>query len=851
MFTLHEPARVTRAVQWALTGLALAALAGSARAGNNAPVSDSSNPSAQTVVSQNTKAQKPRLKEGVTTLPPVTVHGTGDDAAVELTAFELNLAPSVTGTLTEALRGQSRINFDRDYGNPARAADVAAPLISIYGSKPYENHYAINGMDNNNTLNPGTTYEDRTYLVLDPTGDSNNLMLQTDLVESLAVYSENIPVMYGDFTGGVVDARLRNAAVDKWHGSVSVTHTDSAWGTEKTQGQGKATFKRSRGTVTLEGSVVKDKVGALLAYSRHQSQTPIALSRHFAVEAVGHRRHENLMLRVNTADNQPVSLGATFIWAPYQAESFREGSRNGRYRLIGGGWSLLLDSKADFKGGQWSLDLGYAHNEVSRKHDANRFFFWLLEPNGKASRYATWFEYFNGWATEGGYGDSDRTQDMINAKAQVQWDAFNWGGLEHRITAGVDLTHRSVDYDRQGYIFFRNPTADARVQGSLDDGVVSGEQYSAKRTVSHPVSGYKKAHTAALYAQDEIRLERFTIRPGLRIGWDSVGRNTDVAPSLMLDADLLNDGRFHLTAGANRYYGTQILGSFFANRFHATTQTRTVDNNGQLTPWSKHDLMTQGVKRRLGALKTPYSDELTLGATAQLNRHVALHLTAVKRDYKKQLSTKKVSDDPRYDTELTNDGASHYKGLVFCLDANYDLGVFGRHVSELGATVSRVSGSETRWLTSWNNAVEEGLDPDHVLLDGKKIARSAMPASNFNPAWVLTYAHTAAFWHDRLRTQWLFRMEGKSDTIDFADPDVVDGMESFVTFKIKRRAHLDLNAELDLYKKGDTVVTLSAQVLNLLDQTKTVYKPDGISWYGPKAFTEMGRQYYIGLKAAF
>ncbi|MDR3175372.1 MAG: Plug domain-containing protein, partial [Desulfovibrio sp.] len=142
----------------------------------------------------------------------------------------IKLAPSATGTVTDALRGKSNIQFDQNSRSGALGGEIAPPRISIRGSKHYENNFTLNGVSNNSNMNPGGLYHGEAAAATgQPRGEAQNLFLDRSLLESITVYSENISAEYGGFTGGVVDAKLRDARMDRWHVMGKYRHTNDLW----------------------------------------------------------------------------------------------------------------------------------------------------------------------------------------------------------------------------------------------------------------------------------------------------------------------------------------------------------------------------------------------------------------------------------------------------------------------------------------------------------------------------------------------------------------------------------------------------------------------------------------------
>ncbi|HMB15770.1 MAG TPA: Plug domain-containing protein, partial [Pelovirga sp.] len=151
------------------------------------------------------------------TLKPVIVHATSiESGKTTIGGTELEMLPSATGSITEALKGMSQIQFDYERQSSLTVGEIAPPRISISGAKPYENNFMIDGMSVTNTINPSGFDNRAGWNSLDVGGGDASIFYDTDLIKSISVHSSNVPARYGGFVGGVVDAQLRDPATDRW-----------------------------------------------------------------------------------------------------------------------------------------------------------------------------------------------------------------------------------------------------------------------------------------------------------------------------------------------------------------------------------------------------------------------------------------------------------------------------------------------------------------------------------------------------------------------------------------------------------------------------------------------------------
>jgi len=111
----------------------------------------------------------------------------------------MDMTPSATNSINDLLRGQSNVQFDSSSRSGMLGGEITPPKISIRGAKHYENNFIINGLGNNNLINPGG-YEHTANSGI-PSGDSQSIMLSTDMLDTVKVYTENVPATNADVFG--------------------------------------------------------------------------------------------------------------------------------------------------------------------------------------------------------------------------------------------------------------------------------------------------------------------------------------------------------------------------------------------------------------------------------------------------------------------------------------------------------------------------------------------------------------------------------------------------------------------------------------------------------------------------
>ncbi|MDR1460518.1 MAG: Plug domain-containing protein [Campylobacteraceae bacterium] len=210
--------------------------------------------------------------------------------------------PTPTNSITDALRSNSNIQFSQNSRSSARGGEIAPPKVSIRGSMHYENNFMINGVSNNNNINPGGL-ENNAFSDF-PSSEAQSLFLDTSLVDSISVYTEAISAEYGSFTGGVVDAKLKNAQMDRWHMMSNFRYTKDSWAkyhlseTQKntayaTNERYQPEFNKYEYNVAFNGPV-NDYLGLILSYGKTTLKNSSLVgiqydkSRQFAIQRTPH-----------------------------------------------------------------------------------------------------------------------------------------------------------------------------------------------------------------------------------------------------------------------------------------------------------------------------------------------------------------------------------------------------------------------------------------------------------------------------------------------------------------------------------------------------------------------------------
>ena len=198
------------------------------------------------------------------------------------------------GMLSDAEVDTSGLEFEtisRD-GNEA--------VVSISGSRFYDNNYTIDGISNNNPLDPASG----TYRAADKLqGHPQIQYLNPQLIKQITVYNSNIPAEFGGFTGGQIDTQTINSTPDFW-GKIHFRTTNDSWTKfhidpldyDDFENSNSATmqpdFKKHDFGLTINTPLNAD-TGLITSYQQLSSEIPLQHLDGFSTQS---RKHENIFI---------------------------------------------------------------------------------------------------------------------------------------------------------------------------------------------------------------------------------------------------------------------------------------------------------------------------------------------------------------------------------------------------------------------------------------------------------------------------------------------------------------------------------------------------------------------------
>ena len=769
---------------------------------------------------------------------------------------ELQSLPSRTGSITEAIKGFSNVQFSNEDTSSLTGGEIRPPRVSIAGAKPYENNFLIDGMSVTNTLNPSGLDADGDSIVpndLHVNGGDQTIFYDSSLVNTVTVYTSNVPAKYGGFMGGVVGAELVDPRTDRWHAVFSGGHSRSEWfdlrgvDEDSTTSANQPRFRTYALRAGADGPL-SENAALLVAASQRRSIIPLKMEapEDSFYDKSQKRSSENFFTKLLFTPDDDLKLTLDGTYAPYKEERWKPLYENSDWKTQNEAFRLAGSATLDGTWGKLGGRVAYSRNGYSRD-----------SMNNLRETFAGTGVPEEEWYYRGGIGDAKVVNRGIDAGLDVDLSRFETGDVSWGLSSGFALSNVTTDMWNE----------EARMEILT---LPSSGKWTQVFT-TYPESDQRRTlNTLGWYGQAEMEWGRFILTPGLRVDYDDFSHNTDVATRLKMELDTMGDGALRVVAGVNRYYGGQLRAyAFDRYRPSSSLLIRYNTDPDNLPPAKESDDQSYTAK----GLDTPYSDELMGGLLGDL-AGFEYSLEFVHRDHRKQIISKAREEDVY---ELTNDGKSTYDGISLTLARSFETKRFGSHSLSLGVSQSRTktfNGAFDSEIDEYKEYSGYEYDYDRVFYEGELMDRSSLPPDDYNAPAVVTLRWMGLFFEDRFRvncvSRWRDSTTGlKNDTRTFDETPYgtaekkkttpsskwldEDGLyhDAYKTGIISGSLVTDVSLELDVVKEELFTMSLMLDVFNVFAADGHV----GVSQIGsgdvPAPRSEYGRGYYAGIRCEF
>ena len=655
-------------------------------------------------------------------LAPIIVVGNGEPPPVPESTLDqgvLRHLPLGNGSLNEQLRLLPGVQLSEDYNSAATGGEILPPTISISGGKVYQNNFLVDGIGNNNHIDPAAGVRD---IVTDALGRPQERFLNSDLIASVTLFDSNVPARFGNFTGGVIEAKTRNPGREV-EGHLSYRTTRNQWTSFHISGANQSDFA-SGGNENLQPEVTKNDYGARLSFplteksgiltSWHQLDSRIPLP-YFLGTKTQERQQQSYFIKyvgeVSANDHLEFSVSST----PYREERFLRNVQDSDYVVKMEGLALQGEWKHAFLSGEVQLNSAYRKSENSRSA-AQHFRNWAAT-NSKDWGLTVGSEF----SVEGGFGTVKKIQESFDLKGQLRLDPIVTGAIRHELTSGIDFNRSLGSFEREEatYVYKGARFSPGIICGANDFDCVEGDQFFTSRTIYPAAKSQAELHQFGLHGEDLIRYRRLEVRPGLRFDYNDLMEQANLAPRFVASYDLFGSGSTVLRGGVNRYYGSTLLTDKLreAKAPFSSESRRRFDDRP--TAWTTASAQGSNVTR-FSKLETPYADELSIGLDQKVAGGV-LTLQYLQREGRDEFARSYSPLQPdglRYYT-LNNLGRSQHERYSLAWQRNWT-----RHFLLLNA-----SWQETKTSNQGYDALLEEEESDsRVWYNGELIYRSYLPA---------------------------------------------------------------------------------------------------------------------------
>lgn len=789
-----------------------------------------------------------------------------------LTASKIAELPSTNTNLTDLLKTNPNVRFANRADSSNTAGEIAPNEVSIHGAKFYDNNFTIDGLSNNDNINPAANNGQLSanspdgYSPTDlPAGGTQSFWVDSSLIKDIEVFDANISAQYGKLTGGLVNANLKDPNTLRASGRVSYRTTRDAWASyhikeddaeefyQASRISYQPQFTKNQYSVSLN-QPISDKTAVMVSYNRSESDMPYYDTQLQEWQEQS-RLSETFLLKGSHALSDTDSLKATLMYSPHASLYPKQGIKNGYFTNTGGGYRANLEwlHKADW--GEVTSYAGYQKTGNEIKHDGDSYH------NYRSTSSLDWCSTRSSsgvctFARWGGYGEFETAKETYTLKEDYDFVPLVGSSITHDIKTGWQFDRASASYERLSDVYTYSVYSTANAANITDcTECIAGEQYATTRMLYPARSVSAQDNSFAAYIEDSMTWGRLNLVAGLRSDYSQYLGNIDVSPRLSFTYDVFGDKSLRLFGGANRYYGGSMLAYKLRNEIGtAITQTRRL-SGGVLTDWATTRTTTGSASNSydVSSLDTPYSDELNVGIAKTLGNSL---WTAkwVGRDHKDAFTRATMTDvDGSRFRILTNDGHSKNQNFTLSVKSISPFEIGAASIGwELGASYSKSQSNNSYYE---DTAIEsDGIE--YAVYRGELISADAVPLLDFNSPWQAylsintNFADYGINWSQRFGYKDGYRsLRRTTITCDSTVAGCGDYTGQAYLYTDEDNANgftWDWRVAYTKTFANDHSLTLTADINNILNKTIAVGSPTGSSSNTGQSY-QLGRNLWLGV----
>lgn len=658
-----------------------------------------------------------------------------------ITSEKIRTGTIGNGNVTDLLKTLPAVQMSNGGMSGNQQGEIKPNKITIRGANSYQNNFMLDGISFNNDFDPSSDGNGVTSTTIE--SSEQGFYIDSRLIDNIKVYDNNIPVEYGNFTGGVVDITSKRWRYNNG-GSIFFSSTRSAWNkvyydhrvdfnTANNDSSRPSRFQPHYKKESFGGwfeAGITDTLGIVFSASHRESDISAvkfmglspSLDKNNDI-VITNKPYQGFKNQTRDSNNfsgklswymtENTNADLSINYSKHEDYSFSPKEDNSGTQTDHSGIGGMFELTTNFDFAELSLNAGYQQLQDKRKSDQNFFI-----------GFNDYSQYPNKTYNSGGVGDLKTTQKNTNFKTKLQFRPIQFGATLHEPKVGFEYSktkgiyERDKDYYRYNFYYFN-------MQPYMNDywstSVFEAGHHSASYT------------NYAAYLDDTIKYQRLTIRPGIRLDYDDFVKEANFAPRITTSYDLLGNGQTNIIAGYSRYYGRNMLiyalyGAQNAGLRHCSgfMDVEECAPGTQIDDSWEHQTDFEG----LNSLSTPYSDEFSFGLEQTLFN------TLWKFQYVHRDGHNEVVSRPKANNSVIkifdNSGKSSHD--------SFSISVSNPEPWLLGNTENTII-SSIIWEKNKSNKPKNGyasydpsgrINKDYVYYNGKVIKASKLPATDFN-----------------------------------------------------------------------------------------------------------------------
>ncbi len=770
----------------------------------------------------------------------------------------------------EALTKMPTVQVAGDADNAAgengdSVLDLRPREMSISGARTDQNTIIVNGM----SVNSLTGNEDPfgATPLDEETGNVNfnsiyglhsqTQFIPSSLLDTATLTDSNASAEFGGFQGGVVQYELvkpsREVSGKASFSFQNDSMTSYELGTDdRTNPDDKPKPEWTKQSYAFEQTLPVGTSSALVFghSTEHAEATKEVLPQYRRGSVTSESDSRFWLLGFEHEFSSDNTLNLTATWSDYDREwesHYVDGQQihqTNDSRAVTAKWEGGLGDRSlagvALKNMRFSLDASYQDNSVQNLANANTYYSWYGAYRGgyQTDAFDAWCDSSIDYGTAtgvpcrtGGIGDRAYEDQRARISGKLEGDiwrgTFKLGGALERVNAR-----------RKGEGYVHNSSTTRTTTGSYicpegsDDCLPT--QFFSTRVVQPAYDVKVDATKAEAFLELDQTWGDFGLRAGLRADYNDYLDNLDIAPRLVATWTPKPD--FTLTFGANRYYSDDYMTYAIHDGVpRGLTQRRTA-TGGVVGEWTT--LLDNGLYYySQGDLKTPYTDELSLGATwTDGLTDGTWRARIIDRHGKDQFvgTYEGRTDDTRSLTQrLTNDGTSRYQSFTLEYEKRWQPRKNGR-LDYVGLTFSGVIAKRRVSAESYFGGSEDGEAMEFIWYEDQSYTRDEFTAATGSfDIPVRAAVDLTGSWNDGglkagVSTGVTFAYDGarcqSSSTSECAESDrdhPIYGTQPhllYVPFHYEPVVTVDLNLQARVAEVRGNPVSLDLKVANLFNQ---------------------------------